>query len=82
MVCRPVRLARETCGRGVRGLRERVEARFPVVEVGVDGFFVFAAALVFLCDGLPGCGGEGEIVDLLVDAANVILHEGSAVKVG
>ena len=47
----------------------------------MDGFFVFAAALVFLGYGCAGGGGEGEVVDFLVDAADVVLHQGLAVEV-
>lgn len=48
----------------------------------MDGFFVLATALVFLRDGRAGVAGEGEVVDFLVDAADVVLHEGLAVEVG
>jgi hypothetical protein len=46
----------------------------------VDGFFVFAAPLVFFLHGEAGGGREGERGDFLVDAVDIVLHQSLAVK--
>jgi hypothetical protein len=66
----------------MRWVWQRIESWLPMPKVGLYGFFVFAAALVFLRDGLARRRRECEGVDFLVDAVDVVGEEGLAIETG